>query len=280
MTDTSEDVLSTFDLTEYEEKALNELLTLGRSTAPNLSEATGIPKARIYGVLDSLAESGYIKVIPGRPKQYQPYSPEEIVDRAVESKRQDFEAYRHELESIEEAFVSTYSPIEDRDRSELRPTEELFHVVDVGDPSERETRRLFREADERIVILSKSFGFLDAVAPTLVEAVEREVTIQCLLLAPEFLTETNRERQGEIRSRLEAEFPDIEVRQSERVLPWRGTFVDPSLDYTSGQGLLLVEQEEVPNHMRQAAVTENPSFVAGMWQYFDLLWRHESSSTA
>lgn len=280
MTDTSEDVLSTFDLTEYEEKALNELLTLGRSTAPNLSEATGIPKARIYGVLDSLAESGYIKVIPGRPKQYQPYSPEEIVDRAVESKRQAFEAYRHELESIEEAFVSRYSPIEDRDRSELRPTEELFHVVDVGDPSERETRRLFREADERIVILSKSFGFLDAVAPTLLEAVEREVTIQCLLLSPEFLTETNRERQGEIRSRLEAEFPEIAVRQSERVLPWRGTFVDPSLDYTSGQGLLLVEQEEVPNHMRQAAVTENPSFVAGMWQYFDLLWRHESSSTA
>lgn len=280
MTDTSEDVLSPFDLTEYEEKALNELLTLGRSTAPNLSEATGIPKARIYGVLDSLAESGYIKVIPGRPKQYQPYSPEEIVDRAVERKRQDFEAYRHELESIEETFVNRYSPIEDRDRSELRPTEELFHVVDVGDPSERETRRLFREADERIVILSKSFGFLDAVAPTLVEAVEREVTIQCLLLSPEFLTETNRERQGEIRSRLEAEFPAIAVRQSERVLPWRGTFVDPSLDYTSGQGLLLVEQEEVPNHMRQAAVTENPSFVAGMWQYFDLLWRHESSSTA
>lgn len=276
MTESSGDLLSTFDLTEYEEKALRELLSLGRSTAPNLSEATGIPKARIYGVLDSLAETGYIKTIPGRPKQYQPYSPAEIVDRAVESKRQDFEAYQHKVESIKEEFVSKYSPVENRDRSDLRPTEELFHVVDVGEPSERETRRLFREANERIVILSKSFGFLDAVAPTLVEAVERDVTIQCLLLSPEFLTEANRKQQAEIRSQLEAEFPEIEVRQSERVLPWRGTFIDPSLEYTSGQGLLLVEQEEVPNHMRQAAVTENPSFVAGMWQYFDLLWRHES----
>jgi len=35
--------------------------------------------------------------------------------------------------------------------------------------------------------------------------------------------------------------------------------------------LLLVEQEEVPNHLRQAAVTENPAFIAGLWQYFDLL---------
>jgi len=60
--------------------------------------------------------------------------------------------------------------------------------------------------------------------------------------------------------------------------PWRGTFIDPSLEYDSGQGLLMVEQEEIPNHHRQAAVTENPSFVAGLWQYFDLLWRHESRS--
>jgi sugar-specific transcriptional regulator TrmB len=274
----SEEILSTFDLTEYEEMALQELLSLGRTTAPNLSEATGIPKARIYGVLESLAESGFIKIIPGRPKQYQPYPPEEIVDRAVESRRQEFEAYQYQVESIREEFVDAFGPIEDRNREELRPTEDLFHVIDVGEPSERETRRLFREADERIVILSKSFGFLDAVAPTLQDAAERDITIQCLLLSPEFLSEKNREKQAKIRSVLAAEFPSIEVRQGERVLPWRGAFIDPSLEYTSGQGIILVEQEEVPNHLRQAAVTDNPSFVAGMWQYFDLLWHHESTS--
>lgn len=225
----------------------------------------------------TLSPNWVISIIPGRPKQYQPYSPEEIIDREVESKRQDFEAYRHKVESVEEEFVSKYSPVEDRDRSELRPTEELFHVVDVGGPSKRETRRLFREATERIVLLNKSFGFLDAVVPTLTEAVERDVTIQCLLWSPEFLTETNRKQQAEIRSQLETEFPETDVGQSEGVLPWRGTFIDPSLEYTSGQGIVLVEQEETPNHMRQVAVTENPSFVAGMWQYFDLLWRHESS---
>jgi sugar-specific transcriptional regulator TrmB len=280
MAHSSEDPLATFDLTEYEETALRELLSLGRTTAPNLSEATGIPKARIYGVLDSLAESGFIKVIPGRPKQYQPYPPEEIVDRAIESRRQDFEAYQHRIESIRSAFVDAFSPVEDRDRDDLRPTEDLFHVVDVGEPSERETRRLFREADERIVILSKSFGFLDAVAPTLQDSVERGVTVQCLLLSPAYLSEENQRKQSEIRSVLGEEFPSIEVRQSDRVLPWRGSFIDPSLEYTSGQGILLVEQEKVPNHMRQAAVTENPSFVAGMWQYFDLLWYHESTSPA
>jgi hypothetical protein len=48
--------------------------------------------------------------------------------------------------------------------------------------------------------------------------------------------------------------------------------------YTSGQGGSLIEQEKVPNYLRQAAVTDNPSFVAGMRQYFNLLWYHESTS--
>jgi len=56
MSDSGDDFLSLLDLTEYEAAALEELLLLGRTTAPDLAEATGIPKARIYGVLDSLSE--------------------------------------------------------------------------------------------------------------------------------------------------------------------------------------------------------------------------------
>jgi mevalonate kinase len=38
----------------------------------------------------------------------------------------------------------------------------------------------------------------------------------------------------------------------------------------------LVEEEDVPNHMRQAAITENGAFVAGLKRYFDLIWEYES----
>ena len=245
MADSGEDLFSLLDLTEYEADALEELLLLGRTTAPDLAEATGIPKARIYGVLDALSEAGYVKVIPGRPKRYEPHEPAAIDKRAVENRRHAYERFREDIEAVEEAFVDEYAPVRDRGVDELSPTEDLFHVVDVGEPSERETRRLFRGAEEAVYVLSKSFGYIDAVRPAIREA-------------------------------LADEFPSVSVRVSDRVLPWRGTFADPSLSYESGQGLLMVEQEEVPNHHRQAAVTENPSFVAGMWQYFDLLWRHES----
>jgi sugar-specific transcriptional regulator TrmB len=276
MGDSAEDLFSLFDLTEYEADALEELLLLGRTTAPDLAEATGIPKARIYGVLDALSEAGYVKMIPGRPKQYEPHAPAAIAERAVENRRQAYERFREDVEAIEEAFVNEYAPVRDRGVDELSPTEDLFHVVDVGEPSERETRRLFREADEGVYVLSKSFGYIDAVRPAIRDAVDRGVAVDVLLLHPDALSPENRRRQAEIRETLAEEFPSVTVRVSDRVLPWRGTFIDPSLSYESGQGLLMVEQEEVPNHHRQAAVTENPAFVAGTWQYFDLLWRHES----
>lgn len=276
MADTGEDLFSLLDLTEYESAALEELLLLGRTTAPDLAEATGIPKARIYGVLDALSEAGYVKVIPGRPKRYEPHEPSAIADRAVENRRHAYERFREDVEAVEKSFVDAYAPVRDRGIDELSPTEDLFYVVDVGEPSERETRRLFREAEEAVYVLTKSFGHVESVEVAMREAVNRDIDINVLMLAPEHLSEANQHQQTNIRALLAEKFPEITVRVSNRVLPWRGTFADPSVTYDSGRGLLMVEQEEIPNHHRQAAVTENPSFVAGFWQYFDLLWRHES----
>ena len=107
-------------------------------------------------------------------------------------------------------------------------------------------------------------------------AIDAGVSVNVRMLSPDHLTDVNRDEQQVIRATLADSFQSVSVRITDRILPWRGTFIDPDLQYQTGQGLLLVEQEEVPNHLRQAAVTENPAFVAGFWQYFDLLWTHES----
>ena len=272
-------VFDLLDLGEYERTALAELLTLGRTTAPNLAEATGIPKARIYGVLDSLADRGFVKVIPGRPKEYQPRSPEAILDRAAENRRQAFEAFRSDLASSRESFLEAFGPRFEAASEDIRPAEELFYVVDVGEPSERETRQLYHEAEERVNVLTKSFEYLDSVAPALADALERGVDVDVLFLHPDLLSAENREIQTGIVERLSAEFPAVDYRFSEEKLPWRGTLVDPSMEYETGRAILLVEEKDVPLSMRQAAITENGSFVAGLKRYFDLVWEHDSVAT-
>ncbi|WP_123534667.1 TrmB family transcriptional regulator [Halosimplex salinum] len=271
----------TLGLTEYEATALRKLLTLGRTTAPNLAEATDIPKARIYGVLESLSDRGFIKIIPGRPKEYQPKPPEAILDRAVENRRQDFEQFAGTVGEFREEFLAEFRPRYEQASEDITPTEELFHVVDVGEPSERETRRLYHEATDSIHVVTKSFEYFDSVEPAFADALDRGVDISILMLVPEFLSTEPRDEpaiQREIVEGIRAEYPSVEIRFSTGKLPFRGNVADPSLDYDTGSAILLVEEEDVPNHMRQAAITDNASFVAGLKRYFDLIWEYESES--
>jgi len=278
MADAPRELLERLGLTEYECAALAEVLTLGRTTAPNLAEATGIPKARIYGVLDSLAEDGFVKVVPGRPKEYQPRPPDEILDRATENRRQAFEDFRHEIGDLRDPFIAEFGPRFEQASEDITPTEELFHVVDVGEPSETETRRLYHEATERVNVITKSLEYIDAIEPALAEAIE-SVPVDLLFLHPDLLEAENRPIQAEIVDSITAEYPEVGIRFSTGPLPWRGTLIDPDLDYETGEAIFLVEEPDVPNHMRQAALTENGSFVAGLKRYFDLVWEYESEAS-
>jgi predicted transcriptional regulator len=273
-----QELLDPLDLSEYEQQALSKLLALGRTTAPNLAEATGIPKARIYGVLDGLADRGFVEVIPGRPKQYKPKAPAEILDRAAENRRQDLAQFRQELEAMRSEFLAEFQPRYERARKEVTPAEELFHVVDVGEPSETETRRLYHDAAERVNVITNSFAYFDAVEPAVADAVER-VPVDVLFLDPELLPAEKRPVQADTVEYLRAEYPEIGIRFSTDRLPWRGTLIDPSMDYDAGEAIFLVEEPDVPNHMRQAAITENGSMVAGLKRYFDLIWEYESRET-
>jgi sugar-specific transcriptional regulator TrmB len=48
-------------LTEYEAKAYLALLNVHLSTAMQASEKSGVPRTRIYSVLESLKEKGWVR---------------------------------------------------------------------------------------------------------------------------------------------------------------------------------------------------------------------------
>jgi sugar-specific transcriptional regulator TrmB len=276
-TGAADDVFELLGLTEYEEAALRELLSLGRTSAPNLAEATGIPKARIYGVLESLAEAGYIKIIPERPKQYQPKPPTDVLDRAVENERRAYREYATRIDDLREEFLDAFEPLFEQATDEISPTEELFYVVDVGEPSERETRALYDAADRRVDVVTKSFEYFERVEPAVADALDRGVEMRALLLHPDHLTPENQEIQDGIVDHIRTDHPAIDLRFSEDLLPLRGTIVDPSRDYETGTAVFQVEEQDIPLPMRQAAVTESESLVAAMERYFQLIWAYESA---
>jgi len=67
-------------LTGYESNAYLFLLTSGPATAGQISKSTSLPYSKIYNILTSLEEKGWIEVEEGRPKRYFPKPPSEALE--------------------------------------------------------------------------------------------------------------------------------------------------------------------------------------------------------
>ena len=83
-----EKALRDVGLTEYESLAYLALLHSGEMTAEMVSEASNIPYTKVYSVLESLDDQGWIVVEGGRPRKYHPRSPEDslmVVQLALEA---------------------------------------------------------------------------------------------------------------------------------------------------------------------------------------------------
>ncbi|RLM52893.1 TrmB family transcriptional regulator, partial [Halorubrum sp. Atlit-26R] len=106
---------------------------------------------------------------------------------------------------------------------------------------------------------------------------DEERTVRIMFLHPSHLSGENQQIQRDTVDHIHTTYPSVETRFSENPLPWRGTITDPSMEYDEGAAIMLVEEKDIPLHKRQAAVTENGSFVAGLERYFELIWTYEST---
>jgi hypothetical protein len=88
------ELLRRVGLTEYEAKTYLALLNTHLSTATKAAEKSGVPRTRIYSVLETLKEKGWVKVYSGVPLLFRAVEPMAVFEKAKE----DYAAF---LESIQ-----------------------------------------------------------------------------------------------------------------------------------------------------------------------------------
>lgn len=81
-------------LTEYEARAYLGLLSDHLNTATKLSEKSGVPRTKIYSVLESLAHKGWIRIYSGIPLLFKAVDPRDVFERI----KKDYEEF---MESVE-----------------------------------------------------------------------------------------------------------------------------------------------------------------------------------
>jgi HTH-type transcriptional regulator, sugar sensing transcriptional regulator len=134
-------------LNAYEIDTYIALLESGEMTAMEISEQTNVPYSKMYEVLNSLKEKGWIKSTEGRPSKYYPVPP--------------LEASRFTKLRLEDKFVNWENTIADS----LQPLYEKRELVEIPD----------------MLILRGQQAVL-----TKLEEVLKKASIEVVIAAPEF----------------------------------------------------------------------------------------------
>jgi sugar-specific transcriptional regulator TrmB len=171
-------------LTEYEAKAYVGLLNDHLSTATKLSEKSGVPRTRIYSVLESLAQKGWVRIYSGIPLLFKAVDPHDVFERI----KQDYTEFMGsveatlnlEVDEVKEKFIIKKSDVGLRNlKDEMRKAKTIWinnatteFVEKVNDtfsedaevrvllfPGQRKTgdkNVQFKEADVKIVCLIRN----------------------------------------------------------------------------------------------------------------------------
>ncbi len=269
-----EKVFEDLGLSQYQARALAAIIQCGEAKASDISRLSGVPRSKIYSVLDQLVNLGLIDKKPGRPIRYKSKKPDEIMERLeynIEMEyRKRLEMFREVRSDLMDLLNRIYKPAEVESK-------ELVRIVRVGDASIRETKLMYLEAKREIDIISKVFEYYPSVREELIKASGRGVRVRVILLGKRFLSGYSDDVQNRIIRSLREDIEGVEIRLSNGVLPLRGAIIDPSYEYRTGKAIFVVEDIRTPLYLRDAVITENPSLVAGMKKYFDLIWKYESS---
>ncbi len=89
-----------FGLTEYETKCYVTLLKIGISTSGGICRNSRIPYGRIYDVLFSLSEKGFIKIFEGRPKRFIAIEPRMVFNKIIDEKKKELEENEKQIKDV------------------------------------------------------------------------------------------------------------------------------------------------------------------------------------
>lgn len=216
--ETSVDLLKQLGLKEYEAKCFVALTRMTSGTAREVSEASEVPRTRVYDAIRVLESKGLVQVQHTNPQRFRAMS----IEEAVETLRREYEDRADTLMDALEG-VEPLSGDEDHDVAH-----EVWSLSGSTGISNR-VSDLVQEAEREVVyVVGDEVGVSQRLLSTLSAAHERGITV---------IVGTASES---LRNRISENLPDVEVFRSE--LEWlRGSPAMPE-DDTVITRLLLVDR--------------------------------------
>lgn len=152
--------LKNLGFTEYEAKAYLALLEKSPLSGYGVALNSGVPRSKIYEVLDGMAQNGEVIISYGAPVLYAPLPPKELIDQRRNKTEENFNAAYNSLEDFS-------SRVEDRDNIwNISGYDEIINKV----------REIINNANESL-LLEIWKEDLDKINHELAKAIKRKIKI-------------------------------------------------------------------------------------------------------
>ncbi len=96
-------------LTDYESKVYLSLLKKNAFSATALSQASEVPRTRIYEVLENLSQKGLCTEILGSVKEYRAVSPDRAIERLLEKQKSDLRQKEDLADSVASSLLKLHA---------------------------------------------------------------------------------------------------------------------------------------------------------------------------
>lgn len=164
--------LAKFGFSQYEAKVYMALIKIGASNAYTVSKESGVPRARVYDVLEGLSKRGMVMFEDvGNGKMiYSPVPVKVFLERVRSSWKTDFDYASRELRELE---------------SSENPRESYISVINGGAAIIAFCKSLIGEAERKVVVSMNGYMY-QSLQQELLEARERG----CILAGVTFTPDT------------------------------------------------------------------------------------------
>ena len=97
------DLFKELGLNINEGKLYSELVKHGKLSAAEVSSKAGVPYGKVYVVLQSLIDKGFVRVIPEKTKKFSPVSPESL-EKIIDEKRKLLEEAKEKVKELKQFY--------------------------------------------------------------------------------------------------------------------------------------------------------------------------------
>lgn len=102
----------TLGLNEYESRTYSALLTGGSATATEISDRAGIPRPRVYDVLDKLQKRGFVATQPERPVRFSALPLKEAFENLKSQREHEFKKGLEDIDRLAAEIESKLQAVE------------------------------------------------------------------------------------------------------------------------------------------------------------------------